>query len=116
MANSRGSAKAEYWQQMLSDHRQSGMTVKAFCAEKKISCPSFYQWKQRLQSKPVDPANNSIVPVKLIPMQSCTAASNRFVQILTPGGFSIRVDSSMRAEDLAELLRAIESSPRGDAC
>jgi hypothetical protein len=115
MANSKLSAKAEFWQQVLDEYRQCGSTVKSFCASKGISVPSFYQWKQRLQSKPAVPSNHSIVPVKLISVQPRTSDSNRFVQIFTPSGFSIRIDSAMPPDDLAGLLHAVESCTRGGA-
>jgi transposase-like protein len=117
MANTNRSARAEFWQQVLNEYRESGATVISFCASKGVSVASFYQWKQKLQPKSIDPAKNSIVSVKLIPVQSRAANASRVVQIFTPSGYSIRVDSAMALHDLSGILQAIESSAsRGDAC
>ena len=107
------SAKAEYWQGLLDQFQQSGQTVQAFCTEKGLSVPSFYQWKRRLRGDAA--AESGIVPVKFLPAP--LRAVSESVQIVTPNGFVVRVDSSMPSEALAQLLRTVASTTeRGGAC
>ncbi len=116
MAVSPRSAKASYWQQLLDEHQRCGLSVKAFCDQKQIAPNSFYQWKRKLQST-ADASTNAIIPVKLIDRPAASSSSNRFVQIWTPDGFSIRVDSATQVEELTTILRAVhQSAQRGEPC
>jgi hypothetical protein len=116
MAVPNRSAKEIHWQHLLEQFEQSGLSVRAFCAEKCISANSLYQWRKKLQSLP-DSLTNAIIPVKLVSAQSESAISSRFVQIMTPNGFSIRVDSAMRSNELSAIIRAInDSAERGESC
>jgi hypothetical protein len=113
MASSVRSVKAEYWQGILDQFQQSGQKVQAFCTEKGLSVPSFYQWKRRLRRG--DGAAPGIVPVKFLPAPPRAVAGA--IQIVTPDGFVVRVDSSIPPEALAQLLRTVASSTeRGGAC
>ena len=109
MANSNRSVRAEYWQGVLEQFRQSDLSAPVFCKEKGIPIASFYQWRRRLQVSHVS-STNAIVPVKIIPVQFSSNTSTRLVQIITPSGFSLRIDPAMSADALAQLLRTIESS------
>jgi hypothetical protein len=104
------SGKSVYWQQVLDEYSQSGLTVKQFCAERSISIPSFYLWKRKL-STPVP--TNTMVPVKLIGRIEPVPPSH-CVQIFTPAGFTVRFESTMPSDELMRVLHAIEdSSKRG---
>lgn len=110
MASSVRSVKAEYWQGILDQFQQSGQTVQAFCTKKGLSIPSFYQWRRRLRGG--DTTATGLVPVKLLPATPRDAAVP--IQIMTPNGFSLRVDSSIPTAALARLLRTVASSTEGD--
>lgn len=114
MSESVRSERAEYWQGILDEFQHSGQTVQLFCAEKGVSAASFYQWRRRLLGDG-ECAKQSLVPVNLLPAVRLGGAVP--VQILTPQGFVVRVDSCIAAEALSELLRSIESSAaRGGTC
>lgn len=100
------SAKSEYWQGLLDQFQQSGQTVQTFCTEKGVSVPSFYQWKRRLRGEVA--ASSGIVPVRFLPEPRRAASDS--IQIVTPNGFVVRVDSSMSAESLAQLLRTVAAA------
>lgn len=52
-ASNRGKRR-EYWQAMIKQQEQSGLTVQAFCAEQGITEGSFYNWRKQLRgSAPV---------------------------------------------------------------
>lgn len=114
MSESVRSERAEYWQGILDQFQHSGQTVPVFCTEKGVSVASFYQWRRRLQGNG-ECSKQSLVPVNLLPAIRLGGAVP--VQIVTPQGFVVRVDSTISAESLSELLRSIESSAaRGGAC
>jgi hypothetical protein len=116
------SAKAEYWQQLLNEQAASGLAASAFCIQKGLAVQSFYQWKRKLLQpiRPKDnhvlvkPAVQSLVPVRIVPSNPRPASLP--IQIVTPSGFSVRVDSSMSPTEIAHLVASIEASVRGESC
>jgi hypothetical protein len=40
--------RRRFWTELIAGHRQSGMTVEAFCQENGVGSPSFYAWRKRL--------------------------------------------------------------------
>jgi len=38
----------EQWRSIITAHKQSGITAKAYCEEKGIGLASFYAWRKRL--------------------------------------------------------------------
>jgi len=114
MENSRRSAKAEFWKQVLEEHSESNLSVSDFCSQKSLSDQSFYQWKRKLTPRPSSCSSPSLIPVRIVP--SAPAAVSRSIQVMTPSGYAIRFDSSLEPSQLANLIEAIESAKRGDAC
>jgi transposase-like protein len=45
------SGKAAVWRDRLRRFRASGMTVARFCEFERVSQPSFYQWRRKLESR-----------------------------------------------------------------
>ena len=64
--------RARYWETVVREHGQSGMTVKAFCAERGLSEASFYWWRRELRQFAAGQQGNE-------------AASEGFVQLVTSG-------------------------------
>jgi len=116
------SARAGYWQQLLNEQAASGLTARAFCIQKGLAVQSFYQWKRKLLQPAfpkdnhvlVKPAVQSLVPVRIVP--SNPRPASLLIQIVTPSGFSVRVDSSMPPSEVATLVASIEVSLRGESC
>lgn len=114
MEQSRRSARAEFWQQILEEHTKSDLSVNAFCSQKSLSVQSFYQWKRRLRPRVADASSPTLVPVRIIPSES--HALPQSIQLMTPSGFTLRFDASVSPQQLALVLEAIESTKRGDRC
>jgi transposase-like protein len=111
--SSKRSSRAEFWQQVLQQFTDSKLSVAQFCTQNGLSTQSLYQWKRKLQ--PSDrSSSNAVVPVRILP--STQAPSSQTIQIITPSGFSVRVDPSMPSAELTQLIAAIEAASRGDAC
>jgi hypothetical protein len=43
--------REEYWRERVSAHGRSGLSVKQFCEQQKITEQSFYVWRKRLRSQ-----------------------------------------------------------------
>lgn len=114
MESSKRSSRAEFWQDVLQQFVGSKLSVIDFCTQKGVSVPSFYQWKRKLLPVEKSPSVSAMVPVRIIPSNPTPAPQP--IQIMTPSGFAIRVDSSMPSIQLAQLIAAIEAGSRGESC
>ena len=103
--------RARYWRGVMEEHSRSGLAVPAFCKERGISVPSFYQWRRKLQPA-AEPAAARLIPVKLVSSAGQQPAGRGCIQILTPAGMSLAVSSAMAEEELVKLLRAINEASR----
>lgn len=113
------SPRAGYWQELIDQQRLGGLSIKQFCFEKNVSVASFYQWRRRLTASNdlvVSPGSSAsstaMIPIRLVPPprpQPVPVA----VQILTPNGYSLRIDSSTCPDQLQKILEAVQASGSG---
>ena len=83
--SSEGSVRRrEDWQGLISEHKQSGLTVKAFCQKHGVSEALFYSWRKRLigEDQPARfalVATNGVAPSAppLAPLQVVLAGGER---------------------------------------
>lgn len=108
---SRSAEKAEFWRLAFDEHRKSGMSIKAFCAQQGVSEQAFYTWRRKLRGL-VDAGSEigELVPVTVVDRASTAVRRSSQVQIVTPGGFILRVDSSLPTSQLTSLIRSIEDA------
>jgi hypothetical protein len=104
-------ARVDYWRALMEEHSRSGLAVPAFCKERGLSVPSFYQWRKKLHG-PAEQAVATLLPVKLVSTSVQQPVGKGCIQILTPAGMSLAVSAATAEEDLVKLLRAIHESSR----
>ena len=114
MESSKRSSRADFWRDALQQFVDSKLSVIDFCSQKGVSVPSFYQWKRKLQSADKAPPVSAMVPVRSVPANPKPVPQP--IQIMTPSGFAIRVDSAMPSTELTQLIAAIEAASRGESC
>jgi hypothetical protein len=109
--------RVQNWQKLIEEHSRSGLSVPAFCRNRRVSATSFYQWRKKLQqvSGPTVPV---LVPVKLLSddHRPKTAAISSCVQVLTPSGISLAVSAIASEEELVKVLRAIDTFEANRPC
>lgn len=109
-------ALRQQWQKRLERFHQSGLSVAAFCVRERISAPSFYSWRRRLDSKPDFPrpprsdhapphAAPRLLPVHILPPSPS-------VEVVLPTGPILRVAPGT---DLA-FLRSLVDALGGERC
>ena len=109
----RDSAKAEFWRALLGEFAGGGQSVRAFCAGRGVSEPSFYSWRRRLARR--DAGANSdaggagggpvFVPVHVAPEEGMA------MEVVLRGERRIRLGGAVDAAVLAEVVAALESVP-----
>ena len=109
MANSKRSTEKEgFWRLALREHQQSGLSIRAFCQRESLSEPAFYAWRKKIENRQ---SNNQSKPVsglgKLLPVQIVDSADNHSLEIVTPGGFTLRCGDAVEPSRLAALIGVI---------
>jgi transposase len=84
------------WQELISQHRQSGLSVKAFCQKRGVCEQSFYSWRKRLSDE--QPARFALV-------ETSGAASNRTIlELVMAGGERLQIAPGVDAATLRTVL------------
>ncbi len=78
--------RSAHWSRLISEQKQSGESVAAFCRRREVSVPSFYQWRRKLNRVDVESSTDvsSFVPVSV--MNSPSSIEFEF-----PGGVVVRL-------------------------
>ena len=118
MADSRRSTeKEEFWRLALGEHQQSGLTIRAFCQREGLSEPSFFAWRKKIQNLKLTngPAQTVSEVGKLVPVEIIDSPVNDPLEIVTPGGFTLRCAPSVEPSRLGELIGVIVQCEQGRA-
>jgi hypothetical protein len=99
--------KEQYWRRWVQLWESSGLTVPDFCARHRLSQPSFYAWRRKLQQH--DAAATGFVPVRIIP--DGPPASATPIEVVLTGGRRLRVASGFDPATLRQLLAVLEEAP-----
>ena len=109
MAKSKRSIeKEEFWRLALREHQQSGLTIRAFCQREGLSEPAFYAWRKKIDHpKPNQGSGSASELGALLPVKIVDSAVNESLEIVTPGGVTLRCGSAVEPSRLAALLSLI---------
>src|SRR6056297_395677 len=120
MARSKRSVeKEEFWRLVLNEHAASGLSIKAFCKREAVSEASFYFWRRELairnEQSVQTPDSPAIIPVRVVDSEAChpqadltdgdqRPASSGVVEVIVPGGFTLRADAATDAQHVTAWL------------
>lgn len=119
---SRSSEKEAFWRLVLDEHQSSGLTVRAFCKQESLSEPSFYAWRKELRKR--DQESGAVRESRLLPVQvvddpvsrsPCVIPdgnSSAGLEVVTPNGYTLRLEQDVDPCRLGQLLSAVASVPR----
>lgn len=94
--------RAEYWRNIISEQRSSGLTVKAWCLEHHHSTSNFYQWKHRLKEQ-----DNQTVPSFI---HVGILENDAYIDITVQGDVVVHVPSHFDEDCLRRLMSVLRSS------
>ena len=89
--------RREEWQQLISEHKQSGLTVKAFCQKQGVSEALFYSWRKRVVAEN-QPARFALVATNRV------APSGPALQLVLAGGERLEIPSGTDEATLRTVL------------
>jgi transposase len=98
--------KEQHWRRLIQLWKNSGLTVRAFCARHHLTQPSFYAWRHELQQRD---AATSFVPVQVVIDDQ--PASSTPIEILLVGGRSVRIMPGFDPATLRQLLAVLQEAP-----
>lgn len=90
MANIRHTT--EQWQHFIDEQPQSGLTVKAYCAQRNITVSGFYLWRKKL-AKPSATSEPDANWLSLTPAASAER-DNWQIELSLPGGVVLRMNGA----------------------
>jgi hypothetical protein len=94
------------WRKLISQQAKSGQSVAAFCRERGLCAPHFFQWKKRLS----EVAAGKFVEVNVSPVTAKThPAASAGIEIRLRGDRSLVVEPGFDATHLEVLLDMLEN-------
>jgi hypothetical protein len=108
MRQHKGEAWAK-WRGLVSEQKQSGQSVAAFCRERDLRSGQFFAWKKRLR----DAETPKFVAVEVAPVadrkRPASAVHSGAVEVRLGGGRSLAVEPGFDTHHLRALLSVLEA-------
>lgn len=117
----RDTAKARHWRRMISAQRGSGVSVRAFCSQQRLSEPSFYAWRRTLAQRkavarrtrrrnPGAPGFVNLTPRGPAPLAAAMFQPAAPLELVHSCGHVLRIAASCDAQTLSMVLSALSSA------
>jgi transposase-like protein len=98
--------KEQHWRRWIQLWKNSGLTVRDFCARHHLAQPSFYAWRRELQRRD---AATTFVPVRVVPDDQPTPATP--IEVVLVRGGCVRVTPGFDPATLRQLLAVLQEAP-----
>ena len=106
------SQRREYWKDIFARQAASGLSIKAFCEQEKVSYQSFFDYKRRLRDTP-DQSQEKITfaPVTLVPHQVATHESvvSGSIEIVLCANRRVIVHGPVDRQALSDVLEVLSA-------
>lgn len=110
-AKANGSAAA--WRERIGAQRDSGQSIRAWCRDHKCHEHAFYWWRARLGLSPARQRKG--FAAKARPVRFAEVVVNRStdetMSLRLAGGRELALPASMPVQQVAALIRALETTP-----
>ena len=100
--------KERFWQGAIREAARSGMSIRAFCGQRKLKESQFYWWQRRLKEKrpPISTAGNG--PASFALVSDEPTAVDAGIELVLAGGRRLRIAKGVDEPTLRSLLAALE--------
>jgi len=115
----RDPVKEQFWCDVVTRWRGSGLSVRAFCARESLSEPSFYVWRRELARRGRgDGTAPPFVPVKVVEPRASGAAATPGVpgaiEVVVREGLVVRVGAGFDGDTLRAVVAVLAGEPPGE--
>lgn len=101
-----GKEKRQYWEAIIKDYSESGLTQRVFCQQRALKFHNFSYHLTEYRRRQSKPNEVSFVPVKLSPEDNTQSTIN----VSFPNGYSLNFPQSLPARHLGELLAELRKA------
>lgn len=125
--NSRDLDKQAFWQRKLQAQVRSGLSIRAFCRQERLSEPGFYHWRRELARRAAVKSRTAFVPVRvradsLADAKRAHESVEQEAQATQPGpagaieiilaqGYRVRLSGPVDGAALRQVLAVLEGRP-----
>jgi transposase len=103
----RDQRKEQQWHRWIDQWRASGLSVRAFCAQHRLSTANFYNWRRILERRAAEQVVFAPVQVVADTLPTQTSA----LEVVLADGRAVRVTPGFDAATLRQLLAVLEGWP-----
>lgn len=122
----RDRAKESFWRRVIAEHAGSGLSVRAWCARRRLREASFYWWRKQLARR--DAERPTLVPVRVTQDSSARDTSAQAVidsfmtnaprvrmEIVLPDRHRVRITGPVDRQALSDVLGVLRAANFSDA-
>jgi hypothetical protein len=102
--NKKTEEREEYWRDRVAAHERSGLSVKQFCEQQKLTEQTFYVWRKRLRNQP--PMRFALVETGIVRPQ---APAETGLELVLTTGERLRIGASVDPASLRKVLEALRA-------
>jgi len=102
----RAAEREQRWRELLAAQARSGLSIRAFCASRRLSEPSFYAWRRELARR--DRGRVKAVVPTFVPVQVLPGAA---IEVVLPAGVVVRVPTGADGDLAVRLVAALRAEP-----
>lgn len=106
MAGRGRAAREQFWREVIRDQQASGLSISAFCRQRKVSPASFFAWRRKLTAGDGENVANKFAPIQLA--RPVAAAGQPGFEVALPNGLRVHVPPEFDADALGELLAVLK--------
>jgi hypothetical protein len=113
MQKQSASSRTEFWRQVVTRQRASGLSIYRFCSSEGLAAATFFAWKRRLGQgdgggRPVPAVNFAPVQIVTEDLGGAAEGATGTIEILLPQERRIRLTGRVDREQLAHVLAALQ--------
>ena len=101
--------KARYWQRTISEAARSGMSIRAFCRQRRLRESQFYWWQHKLRSsRQPGTTPKAGRPASFALVSDEAGATDAGIELVLGGGRKLRIRRGVDEETLRAVLATLE--------
>ncbi len=108
-ARRRNQAREQFWRDTVAAWRQSGQSVRAFCAARGVSEATFFARRRELIDRA--PLPQPPAPAPAAPFVPVNVVPDPTAEVVLPGGLIVRVPVAADPAAVARLVAALGGGP-----
>jgi len=109
----RDPSKEQFWRDALARWRDSGLTIRDYCRQHRLSEASFYAWRRELTQRRSSHSAADAPAVTFVPLtvRPEPVAADATVEVVLANGRRLRLPVGVATSVVRELLGVLEETP-----